>query len=135
MVEGGYHNGYVFLDSKNGSVFGPKKGGNIDFMHAEFHYHYLMDDNEIPLAALIREGGDNCDYVYGLGDRWYRKITVEQVEIEGVDDKSKGVVVLLGGTGVCPPEDSNGLEPSAFAEFLADRHEISEKAARPASRS
>jgi len=30
----GYH-GYVFLDSKDGSVFGPKKGGYIDMMHAQ----------------------------------------------------------------------------------------------------
>jgi len=92
----------------------------------QMHYHYFMDDDEIPLAALIRETGDSCDYVYDLGDGFYHKILVEQV----IEDESSRVV-LLEGAGPCPPEDSNGLEykgSKAYAEFLAEYKQSPNKA-------
>eukprot|EP00814_Leptocylindrus_danicus_P013917 CAMPEP_0116004010 /NCGR_PEP_ID=MMETSP0321-20121206/361_1 /TAXON_ID=163516 /ORGANISM="Leptocylindrus danicus var. danicus, Strain B650" /LENGTH=401 /DNA_ID=CAMNT_0003472257 /DNA_START=20 /DNA_END=1226 /DNA_ORIENTATION=- len=103
----GYH-GYVFEDVTDGSTIGPKRNaGYIDMMHAPMHYHYVMDDNDIPLATLLRKVGDWCNYTYDLGDSWDHKLKVEEVA-ERDDDANP--VELFDGKGGCPPEDGNGLE-------------------------
>ncbi|CAN0111089.1 unnamed protein product [Heterosigma akashiwo] len=103
-----YH-GYVFIDRRDGSVLGPAKySGYIDMMHAAMHYHYVMDDRKIPLACLLREVGDACDYTYDLGDSFCHVLTVEEVADGGEQEGDQGVQ-LLAGHGACPPEDSNGL--------------------------
>jgi len=133
----GYH-GYMFLDTNDGAVLGPKKySGYLDMMHVRTHFHGYMDDRKIPLAALVRNVGDQCRYVYDLGDRWYHYLVVEEVLHEG--DPGFGEVALLAGHGACPPEDSCGIENQGcegYADLLytyKDTPEKCKKALRAAS--
>ncbi len=112
-----YH-GYVFEHCGDGSVFGPRDNcGYIDMMHARMHYLQVMDDRKVPLAALMRQKGDQCVYTYDLGDGWRHRLEVLDVtSVEGGES-----VELLDGAGACPPEDSNGLSAKgveAYREFL-----------------
>lgn len=114
-----YH-GYVFEDPKDGAVLGPKKySGFIDMMHAPMKYSYIMEDRRYPLAGILHEKGDVLYYTYDLGDMWEHKIEVLDVKKE----KDHANVLLLGGAGACPPEDSNGMDGSGsygYAEFLKE---------------
>ena len=124
-----YHS-YAFEDPRDGAAIGPSKySGGIDSMHVDMMYSYLMDDRDVPLAALLREKDEWCFYVYDLGDGWEHRLLVEDVL-----PKSRCTPELLEGGGACPPEDSNGLEGKgnrSYAEFLAQyrRHPASCRAA------
>ena len=39
-------------------------------MWVDRHYHKIADDRAVPIAALIREPGHRCFYMYDLGDGW-----------------------------------------------------------------
>eukprot|EP01104_Vermistella_antarctica_P020311 TRINITY_DN864_c0_g1_i2.p1 TRINITY_DN864_c0_g1~~TRINITY_DN864_c0_g1_i2.p1 ORF type:complete len:444 (+),score=88.20 TRINITY_DN864_c0_g1_i2:48-1334(+) len=113
-----YH-GYVFMDRKDGAVFGPKKySGYIDMMHVGMHYHYVADDRKVPLAFVVQKAGDLLQYCYDLGDQWEHMITVEEVVSS---DECQTAVELIDGRGAPPPEDSNGLKskgPRAYRQLL-----------------
>ncbi|RYH25580.1 hypothetical protein EON65_15450 [archaeon] len=78
-------------------------------MHANLHFLLVMDDRQVPVAAMLRKPGDECMFVYDLDDDWYHQLKMVQIaKVEG-----GGNVELLDGKGACPPEDSIGLTTRA----------------------
>lgn len=114
---------HVFEDPKDGSVIGsyPSEGkyaGHMDALLSYLDYYYLMDDRKLPLALLLRNVGDYAFYTHDLAEQWVHKITVEEVLHDCADDCS---VLLLDGSGACPPENGTGVEARGclgYAEFL-----------------
>jgi hypothetical protein len=101
-----YH-GYLFTDPTDGALFGPVNSNSIDMMHIDNNGYDSMPDTKTKIAELMQQPGAFMLYVYDLGDHWYHKITLESVNSL---EESTGAVKLLAGEGMCPPEDSNGLD-------------------------
>ncbi|CAB9513372.1 repeat and MYND domain-containing protein 2 [Seminavis robusta] len=62
-----------------------------------------LDANNFTIGDILKHKGDVCYYAYDLGDHWYHKITVEQVDEEG-----NGSCLVLDGAMRCPDEDGEG---------------------------
>ncbi|GAQ88114.1 hypothetical protein KFL_004020010, partial [Klebsormidium nitens] len=95
--------GYVFIDHKDGCLFGPK-GSDIT-CHLARSYYYYMDDKEYKLGDLLTEKGARLGWLYDLGDGWRHEVEVE--DIRSVSE-STGTCKLLDGAGRCPPENGRG---------------------------
>ena len=83
-------------------------------MHVNMMYSHLMDDRDVPLAAILREKDEWCFYMCDLGDGWEHRLLVEDV-LPKTDARRSCLQELR-----LPPEDSNGLEENtSYADFLA----------------
>jgi len=112
-----YH-AYVFVDRKDGAVYGPKKCDAIDMMHQDGHGWTFLDDRSYLLADLLQAQGEEAGYIYDLGDSWAHDIVVNEIL---PPESSDGKVVVLEGARACPPEDSCGIKGmgnTAYAEAL-----------------
>lgn len=64
-------------------------------------------EEEVRLDQVLREPGDEMNYLYDFGDRWEHLVTLESVSRLTWAGK---VPMCLAGAGACPPEDVGGTE-------------------------
>ncbi len=108
-----YH-GYLFYhvpqrknEKGDAFAFGPSKSRAIDMMHL-FSYDAIMIDSSIVcLGQLLQLEGEQLEYIYDLGDNFVHKILLEKIEDSTPD--TEGVVELLDGERMCPPEDCGSI--------------------------
>jgi len=96
---------HIFTDYSDGAIFGPKSSMCVDMMHLDMAGFAFIPEEKYCVAHLLRERGDSIGLCYDFGDRWFHEIIVEDI----LDpEESTGAVVILGGSGMCPPENSQG---------------------------
>jgi len=62
-----------------------------------------MDAETFTLSEIFYKEKQTFTYIYGFGDDWEHKITLEKILDESIDTPA-----LLKGQGACPPEDCGG---------------------------
>lgn len=72
------------------------------------------DTNNYTIADLLKEKGDRIKYEYDFGDSWEHDLWLKGVR-EYSPEEPRGIVVVKG-TGACPPEDCGGVW--GYAELL-----------------
>lgn len=72
------------------------------------------DTNHYTIADLLKEKGDRIKYEYDFGDSWEHDLWLKGVR-EYSPEEQHGIVVVKG-TGACPPEDCGGVW--GYAELL-----------------
>ena len=65
------------------------------------------DTNDYTIADLLKEKGDRIKYEYDFGDSWEHDLWLKGVR-EYSPEEPRGIVVVKG-TGACPPEDCGGV--------------------------
>ena len=65
------------------------------------------DTNNYTIADLLKEKGDRIKYEYDFGDSWEHDLWLKGVR-EYSPEEPRGIVVVKG-TGACPPEDCGGV--------------------------
>lgn len=79
----------------------------------EFDSERHRDDRAFQISHLLKETGDECEYMYDFGDDWRHTLRLQEV----VSSKTfASVPVCTGGEGACPPEDVGGVY--GYAECL-----------------
>lgn len=92
-------------------------------MHSTGMFHHIMDDRKVPLALLLRKPGDECYYIYDLGDNFEHTLVLESILPHDESSTESRCIELISGSGACPPEDSNGLQGKgngSYADFLEE---------------
>ena len=65
------------------------------------------DTNDYTIADLLKEKGDRIKYEYDFGDSWEHDLWLKGTR-EYSPEEPRGIVVVKG-TGACPPEDCGGV--------------------------
>lgn len=108
-----YH-GYLFIDGKDGCVYGACDSQALDMCHLNArHVWEMVDDERLRVCDVLQREGEDVEYVYDLGDWWRHTISVKKILEVG---QSSGKVRVLGGTGFWLPE--NGCGNFLYNEFL-----------------
>eukprot|EP00123_Amoebidium_parasiticum_P012496 comp21397_c0_seq1/m.29457 comp21397_c0_seq1/g.29457 ORF comp21397_c0_seq1/g.29457 comp21397_c0_seq1/m.29457 type:complete len:717 (-) comp21397_c0_seq1:172-2322(-) len=100
-----YHS-YVFLDGRDGAVFGPAECDAVDTERIDQYGWMAISDKECRLADILPSKDSRMLYIYDLNCGWQHEIVVLDIRPASA---STGRVVALGGAGRCPPEDAMGV--------------------------
>jgi hypothetical protein len=78
-----------------------------------------LDGRRVKLSHLLKQGHQQFEYVYDLGDDWQH-----MVEIESAFQPEEGAnfPACIEGVGNCPPEDVGGS--SGYAKFLRSINDL-----------
>ena len=106
--------------------FSPSGYGSTPWIEGDDNLAALGIDDEISipstdlkLSDIFTTKGQTFTYIYDFGDDWEHIITLEEIDKTNISPKPK----LIGGKGVCPPEDCGGAWGyENLKEVLADKN-------------
>ena len=73
----------------------------------------LLDEAEMPLAAMLRQPRDWLDYTYDFADEWKHRIVLEASDADPAIRRPQ----CIAGRRACPPEEIGGL--TGYEDALA----------------
>ena len=113
----GWNGGHLHDFKKNGVIY--KNSASIlqdRIMDTRFSCASNAEDtNEYALCDLLKKKGDRIRYEYDFGDCWMHEIWVKEIRDYG-ENESPGLI-MVKGSGACPPEDCGGV--SGYANILS----------------